>query len=457
MNDKPITVLLIEDNPGDVRLIKEMLTGIKEGQFNLVCAERLSTGLEHLNNQKIDVVLLDLLLSDSQGLDTLRRVQTTGIPIVVLTGLTDEETAIKAVREGAQDYLLKGHVDTDLLRRALRYAIERKKAEDEIRKSEDKYRALAETTSDGIFTTDKVGNLTYINPTLEKMFGLSFSEAIATHFSKYITKKSALKAMELFAEAVKGKITTVKNIEFMAVHKDKHKFPIEVSAASIIRDGRFDGMECIVRDITERKKVEQEIKQNFEKMRKILEETVDSLASAVGQRDPYTDGHQQRVTKLALAIAAEMVLSQEQMDGIRIAGLLHDVGKIVVPAEILSKPSKLTTAEFSIVKTHCQVGYDILKGIEFPWPIAQIVLQHHERIDGSGYPQGLKGEAIVLGARILAVADVVEAISSHRPYREALGIDKALEEISKNKGILYDADVVEACLKIFNKKKFVFE
>jgi putative nucleotidyltransferase with HDIG domain len=174
----------------------------------------------------------------------------------------------------------------------------------------------------------------------------------------------------------------------------------------------------------------------------------------VETKDAYTAGHQRRVANLARAIAAEMGLSPEQIDGIRMAAVIHDLGKISVPAEILSKPIGLNDLEYGLIKIHPQVGYDILKEIEFPWPVAQIVLQHHERMDGSGYPQGLLGEEIILEARILAVADVVEAMASHRPYRPPHGVDKALEEISRNRGILYDPEVVDACLKLFNEKGF---
>jgi len=203
--------------------------------------------------------------------------------------------------------------------------------------------------------------------------------------------------------------------------------------------------------------LEEERKRAKQKLQKTLEETIYALASAIEMRDPYTAGHQKRVTKLACAIAKEMGLSKEQIEGIHMAGLIHDIGKISIPSEILTKPGKLNDLEYSLIKTHPQAGYNILKGIEFPWPVAQIVLQHHERMDGSGYPQGLCGKDVLLEARILAVADVVEAMSSHRPYRPAYGIDKALEEISKNKGILYDPEVVNACLRLFNQKGFKFD
>jgi PAS domain S-box-containing protein/putative nucleotidyltransferase with HDIG domain len=205
------------------------------------------------------------------------------------------------------------------------------------------------------------------------------------------------------------------------------------------------------------KKAAEEVQRSYKKLRKIFEQTVNALASAVGKRDPYTTDHQRRVTMLACTIAKEMGLSEEQINGIRLAGMLHDIGKLAVPSEILSKPTRLSDAEFTIIKTHPRVASDILKTIEFPWPIAEIVLQHHERIDGSGYPQGLSEKNILLAARLLAVADVVEAISSHRPYRPAYSLEYTLEEISKNKGVIYDADVVDICLKLFRDKNFRFE
>ncbi|MFC1857438.1 HD domain-containing phosphohydrolase [Thermodesulfobacteriota bacterium] len=209
--------------------------------------------------------------------------------------------------------------------------------------------------------------------------------------------------------------------------------------------------------LKERNRADQELQISFRKLNTALEQTVNALTITVEMRDPYTSGHQRRVTQICCAVAEEMGLSEYQMDGIRIAGLLHDIGKISVPSEILSKPGRLTRAEFTLLKDHPQVGYEILKGIEFPWPVAQIMLQHHERIDGSGYPSGLSGEAILLEAKILCVADVVEAMSSHRPYRPALGIDVAMEEISKNKGIIYEPEVADACSVVFRQKEFTLE
>jgi len=200
-----------------------------------------------------------------------------------------------------------------------------------------------------------------------------------------------------------------------------------------------------------------DLQQSYQRTKKAMDATIETMSKIVEAKDPYTAGHQQRVSQLTTAIAKELNLSQDKVEGARISSLIHDIGKIGLPTEILSKPNKLTDIEFSLIKSHSQIGYDILKSIDFSYPVANTVLQHHERLNGSGYPNHLKGDKILLEARIIGVADVVEAMSSHRPYRPALGIDKALEEISQNRGILYDQKVVDVCLKLFKEKGFKFE
>lgn len=202
---------------------------------------------------------------------------------------------------------------------------------------------------------------------------------------------------------------------------------------------------------------EKELKKTLKKLRGALGGTIQVIESMVEERDPYTAGHQRRVTDLARSIAKEMDLSVNLRDAIRMAGSIHDIGKISIPSEILSMPTQLTETEFELIKKHPKVGYEILKNIDFPWPVAEIVLQHHERLDGSGYPNGLKNGQILMEARVLGVADVVEAMSSHRPYRASLGKDKALEEIKKNKGILYEPEAVDACVDLFTNKGYEFK
>jgi len=202
---------------------------------------------------------------------------------------------------------------------------------------------------------------------------------------------------------------------------------------------------------------EKKLQQSYQKLEMAMNAIIETMSKIVEAKDPYTAGHQQRVSQLATAIAKELNLSEDKIEGIRIASLIHDIGKIGLPTEILSKPTKLSDLEFRLIKEHPRIGYDILKSIDFSYPVAEIVLQHHERLNGSGYPNHLKGDQIFPEARILGVADVVEAMSSYRPYRPALGIDKALEEITQNRGILYDPEVVDICLKLFKKKRFKFE
>jgi putative nucleotidyltransferase with HDIG domain len=212
--------------------------------------------------------------------------------------------------------------------------------------------------------------------------------------------------------------------------------------------------EMLQADISKRKQTEEKLNRTLDSLRKAIGMTIQVLISVVETRDPYTAGHQKRVANLARAIATEMGLSPEKIEGVRMAGFIHDIGKISIPAEILSKPTKLSKIEYVLIQEHSRSGYEILKDVESPWPLAQIVYQHHERMDGSGYPQNMKGEEIIMEARIIAVADVVESMASHRPYRPALGIDTALEEIKNNKGTLYDDAVADACLRLFWEKDF---
>jgi putative nucleotidyltransferase with HDIG domain len=192
------------------------------------------------------------------------------------------------------------------------------------------------------------------------------------------------------------------------------------------------------------------------RLRRALDGTIEAIGRATETRDPYTAGHQRRMAELAVAVARKLGLDESVVEATRAAGLLHDIGKLSIPAEILSKPSALSPLEMSLIKTHSQSAYDVLRTIDFPWPVANIVLQHHERMDGSGYPQGLSGDAILVEARVLAVADVVEAMSSHRPYRAALGIEAALAEVERGRGVLYDVLVVDACLDLFRVEGFCF-
>ena len=331
---------------------------------------------------------------------------------------------------------------------------ERKKTEEALRESEEKYRDLVENINDIIYATDEHGIITYIAPTIEFLSGYTTSEIIGHPFSEFVYQEDVPYIMEKFQQDVSGQSEPH---EYRMVNKSGVVRWVRTSSRPLFRETRFVGLRGTMTDITERKQAEEEAIRGYEQLRETLHATVNALASTVEMKDQYTAGHQPRVTQLACAIAAEMGLSNEQIEGIRMAASIHDIGKIVVPAEILNKPGPLTEIQYEMVKMHPRAGFDVVKEIKFPWPVAQIVLQHHERMDGSGYPQGLSGADIILEARILAVADIVEAIATHRPYRPARGIGDALEEILHNKGIFYDPDVVDACLRVFYEKGFKFE
>jgi PAS domain S-box-containing protein/putative nucleotidyltransferase with HDIG domain len=273
------------------------------------------------------------------------------------------------------------------------------------------------------------------------MWGGTVDELMDRHITDFMHPDEISKVFGRYKKRMAGeKVPPI--YETIMLKKDGSSINIELNAGISHYKGR-KANQVFVRDITERKQAQA--------WRKVLEGSIEAIAMTLEMRDPYTAGHQQRVARLACAIAEEMGLPQQQIDGLRIAGLIHDLGKVTVPAEILSKPSKLTETEFSIIKDHPQVAYDILEKIDFPWPVADIVLQHHEYLNGTGYPQGLREKDILLEARILTVSDVVEAMASHRPYRPALGIDRALDEIKFGKGSRFDANVVDACLTIFTK------
>jgi PAS domain S-box-containing protein/putative nucleotidyltransferase with HDIG domain len=312
-----------------------------------------------------------------------------------------------------------------------------------LRDSEAKHRLLADNTVDFIWQMNLDLEFTYINQAIFPFFGYTPEEWIGSKLSDHCSLKEMEKMGSLITNALANlpDILTVM-FETFFYHKNGEELPCEVNSKLVLDDtGNPLYFQGVTRDITERKLAEKE-KKNLETIvNNVQKGVISALITTVEYRDPYTAGHQQRVSDLASTIAKIMGFSEDKIMGVCMAGLLHDIGKIAIPAEILSKSGPLNKMEFALIKSHPQVGYDILNTIKFPWPLSQIILQHHERIDGSGYPNGLLGKEILIESKILAVADVIEAVASHRPYRPSLGIDKALEEISINKGNLYDVEV----------------
>jgi len=318
----------------------------------------------------------------------------------------------------------------------------------ERKQAEEQYRNIFENAQEGIYRATPEGRFILANRSMARILGYDSQEDLITEITDmasqiYLEPQERTKLIQVMEQ--KG---SIKNNEIQFRRKDDRPIWVSQTMQAVRNEkGQIIYYEGIIEDITERK-------ENVERLRRALGGTVKAIATLVETRDPYTAGHQRQVSDLARAIATEMGLPNDRIEGLRVAATIHDIGKVSIPAEILSKPSKLTNLEFDLIKTHSQSGYDILQDIEFPWPVAQIVCEHHERINGSGYPNHLKGDEILLESRILSVADVVEAIASHRPYRASLGIDAALAEIEKNKGVLYDAGVVDACLRLFRQKDY---
>jgi PAS domain S-box-containing protein len=326
----------------------------------------------------------------------------------------------------------------------------RKKVEKRLQKSEERYRILFTRAVDGILILSVNGELADVNESFARMHGYSAQEMLHMTLNDLDTPETSQRVPERMRRVLAGESLI---FEVEHYHKDGHVFLLEVSVSLISSDGE-SFIQCFHRDITERKRAEEQLQHTLDSLRNAVSATIQIMTATVEARDPYTAGHQIRSADLARAIATEMGLPLDKIDAIRMAGSIHDIGKISIPAEILSKPTKLTEIEFSLIKEHSRRGYEILKGVESPWNLAEIAYQHHERMDGSGYPRQLKGGEILIEARIMAVADVVEAMASHRPYRPAQGLDAALEEIEKNKGILYDADAADVCLRLFREKRY---
>jgi PAS domain S-box-containing protein len=583
----PIRVLVIEDNPGDARLLQEVLREAEGAAFQMIHQENLSTGMAYLVVNEVEVILLDLGLPDSQGLATylLLHEKHAHVPIIVLSGLSDNALAAEAVRLGAQDYLVKAQVNGDTLHRSIRYAMERKQVEEDLRRTNVFLDSIIENIPDMIFLKEArdlrfvrfnrageqllgyprealIGKNVYdlfpqeqadffsekdrevlrsrtivdieeetlrtrhqgvrtlhtrkvplLNESGEPEYLLGISEDVTTSKLAIRSMRSSeeryralfenmkngfsycemlwdgqgrpvdfryLEVNKAFGELtglhdVVGKVVTElipgirqSNPEVLEIygrvahtglpeHVELYLKPLGLWFSISIYSTKRGFFSAVFENITDRKRMEKERQDIIARLRKSLAATVQAITKVVETRDPYTAGHQRRVADLARAMAGEMGFSADRMDFLRIASTIHDIGKVSIPAEILSKPTKLNVNEYSLIKLHAQAGYDILKDIEFPWPVADVILQHHERMNGSGYPMGRKGEEILPEARILAVADVVESMSSHRPYRPASGVEAALTEIQSHRGILYDGDVVDACLRLFRKKDYAFK
>jgi len=442
---KNLQILVVEDESLVAKDIANMVRGLG---YNVSAV--VSTGEEAIaiaGKSQPDIILMDIVLKGRiDGIEAAQHIwENFSIPVVYLTAYADEATLQRAKVTEPFGYILKPFDEREL-QTTIEMAFFKAQMEKKLRERERWLSTVLRSIGDGVIAVDRNGRVTFMNGVAEKLTGWSQDEILMKPLSGFIQ----------IPEAGEGADAAVS--ESVLTMRDGTPITIEQSVSPIYDEKKENfGSVHIIRDIRARKKTEEEIRQSYARHQKALNGTIQAIGLTIEMRDPYTAGHQHRVSKLSCAIAEEMGVETTRIEGIRMAADIHDIGKIYVPAEILSKPGRLSDIEMSIIRTHSQVGYDILKNIEFPWPIAQIVYQHHEREDGTGYPNALKGEDILFEARIISVADVVEAMSSHRPYRPAPGTEKALNEIRRGRGTQYDANVVDACIRLFQEKNFKFE
>jgi len=451
-------IMIVEDEGIVARDIRNMVLGL--GYDATKVSTDAKEAIKIADSERPHLVLMDIMLSGkTTGVEAADIIYShLNIPVVYLTAYADETTLQRAKETKPFGYLLKPFEEREL-KSTIEIALYKFKMEMKLKDRERWLFTILKNVEDGVIAADQKGNISFMNPHAEELTGWTQADALNKPLNKVykIINKDKNKELTLsLTEALKGEPFTLSS-EIVLVSKTKGKTPVDHRLSPIKDDaGKITGVVLTFTNITLQKRTEEELRKSLVRLRKAMDGTVQAMAFTIETRDPYTAGHQRRVTKLACTLGEKLNLTEDEIEGVRMAGDLHDIGKIYVPAEILSKPTKLSEAEYDIIKTHPRVGYDILRTIEFPWPIADIVLQHHERMDGSGYPEGLKGKEILLEARILAVADVIEAMASHRPYRPALSIEAAVEEISENRGKLYDPDVVDVCLKVF-EEGFDFE
>ncbi len=338
---------------------------------------------------------------------------------------------------------------------------DRRQAEKRIRQSQRQVRLLLDSTAEGIYGLDRQGQCTFANAACCRLLGydepselLGANMHALIHHTRPDGSRYPARECRIYKAFRQG--VGVHVDDEVLWRRDGTCFPAAYWSYPIIEDEEVVGAVVTFLDISDKIKARDALQESHDRLEASLHGAISAISKAVEARDPYTAGHQRRVAELACAIAAEMGLDPNTIEGIQLGALIHDLGKIHLPAEILAKPTRLNAMEFELIQTHAQVGYDILKDIPFPWPVADIAHQHHERLDGSGYPQGLKGDEIRLEARIVAVADVVEAMSSHRPYRPALGREAALRKIAAHRGEWFDPEAVDACLKLFREGRFDF-
>lgn len=502
------TILAVDDTSESLALLVKLLSA---GGYQVRPADSGELALAAVESNPPDLVLLDIRMPGMDGFEVCRRLKarepTRHVPIILMSAVGDVKEWVAGLHLGAVDFIARPFQPEELLARvathlalsqarisldmqaaALRQAneqlqseiVQRQRIESTLRAdsersersrramlgvledqkrinqalaaAEGKFRGLVEQSIAGIYIIQD-NKLVYVNPRCAEILGQGpAAELLGSDPLDFIAVADRGKVGKNLQQLIDGEIQNAA-MDFGVLRIDGVTIQVGVNGARATHLGR-PAIIGLMQDVSEKKRAEEQIKRYVEQLEKAFMSTVNVATTMSELRDPYTAGHERRVGEIAVAIGAELGFDAHRQEGLRVAGYLHDIGKITIPAEMLAKPGKLSAIEYQLIQSHAQASYDVLKDVEFPWPVAAVAWQHHERLDGSGYPQGLKGEQILLEARILAVADVVEAMSSHRPYRPGLGIDKALAEIERGRGTAYDALVADACLKLFREKGF---
>ncbi len=492
--DRKIKALLVDDTE-DAIILQTLI--LESNGYEVVSARNGSEGLEKLKTYHPDIIISDVLMPIMDGFEFCRQIKKDNklkhIPVIFYSAqYTDNYDKNLAKDVGAEGFIvkpietdkfiekissvLKPHIKTDNNHNGnlpaedgfdkKHYIAQSKMLDKKLKeleeqhykllKSEDNYRRLIDGISSNYFLyrhgTD--GIISYVSPGATDLLGYTIDE-FCTHYETYLTDDSINK-QEFTQKALQGEEQPPYELKIFAKNKDIHY--LQVSEKPLVdENNNIIGIEGIAHDITSQKQLEILEEESNTKTHKALVEAIGAIALTVEKRDQYTAGHQQRVAKLSVMIGERLNLPAKQLEGLLLGATIHDIGKITIPIEILTKPTKLLDIEFELIKKHSEQGFDILKDVECPWPLSEMILQHHERLDGSGYPKGLKEDEIIIEAKIISVADVIEAISSHRPYRPALGLEAALEELKKNRGILYDSKVVDIAIEIMHENTSLFE
>ncbi|MES9857051.1 MAG: HD domain-containing phosphohydrolase [Sedimenticola sp.] len=451
-----LRILIIDDSERDAVLLEHILKQSWPGIYSRR-VETLEEMQAALDESEWDLLLSDEVMPhfDAKGALSVLHQNNKDIPFIVCSGVMILEEAVELLRGGAADFVRKD--DLARLEPAVERELEqaenrrsRHQAELALKRSESFNRGIIDSSRDCIMILDLEGRLEYMSPAGQELLEIdSIGEYLQSPWVDLWQGQYRSLAERALAASLENNVGNFQGHTLTPAGTDKWW---DVIITPILDShGHPEKLLAVSRDITQSKLIEKERQRQDKRLLDALLQTIAVIGRTIERRDPYTAGHQQRVTVIALAIAEKIGLPEEKMLGLKLGSLIHDIGKIAVPAEILVRPGKLTESEFSIIQEHCQTGYEIIQSVNFPWPVADQIHHHHERLDGSGYPQGLKGDEIGIEARILAVADIVEAMSSHRPYRPAVGVDEARKVILSQRGTKLDPQVVDACVTIIDE------